>query len=57
MYILITYNLASDWPHTFIVRLFLFRNIITSNDDLQPNTAISDQSPTAWVSRHIKSVS
>ena len=28
--------------------------IITSNDDLKPSTAISEQSPTGLIARHIK---
>ena len=39
------------------MRLLLLYNgyvIITSNDDLKPSTAISEQSPTGLIPRHIK---
>ena len=38
------------------MRLLLLYNgyVITSNDDLKPSTAISEQSPTGLIPRHIK---
>ena len=34
--------------------LLLYNGYVTSNDDLKPSTAISEQSPTGLIPRHIK---
>ena len=41
---------ASDWPCTFFTpKVFLFSIIITSNDDIQPSTVVSNQLPSGLV--------